>query len=60
MCGSVRGREDHGIFNVNNMKYFPALLLAESVFYVIGNYSVMFIYEKCAPFSKIVSLDKYS
>ena len=42
------------------MKYFPALLLAESVFYVIGNYFAMFIYEKCAPFSKIVSSDKYS
>ena len=28
VCCGVCGREDHGIFDVNNMKYFPALLLA--------------------------------
>ena len=46
MCSGVCGREDHGIFDVNNMKCLPALLLAEPDFYVIRNYSVMFMYEK--------------
>ena len=50
VCSSVCGREDYGIFDVNNMKCLPALLLAEPDFYVIRNYSVMFMYEKMDSF----------
>lgn len=32
VCSSVCGREDYGIFDVNNMKCLPALLLAEPGF----------------------------